>query len=77
MNRIVSAKTGRPTVRIASRELFAVMNDHWQVSENEDGLYILQSRDDPTVKLGPMAGVILAGIHSVISELEKHLREGR
>ena len=53
------------------------MNDHWQVSENEDGLYILQSRDDPAVKLGPIEGAILAGIHSVISELERHLREGR
>ena len=64
-------------MRIASRELFTVMNDHWQVSETEDGLYILQSRDDPTIKLGPMEGAILAGIHSVISELERRLREGR
>jgi len=64
-------------VRIASRELFTLMNDHWKVSENEDGRYILQSRDDPAVKLGPMEGTILAGIHSVISELERHLREGR
>ena len=77
MNRIVSEKTGRPTVRIASRELFTLMNDHWKVSENEDGRYILQSRDNPAVKLGPMEGTILAGIHSVISELEKHIREGR
>jgi len=77
VNRIVSGKTRRPTVRTASRELFTVLNDHWQVSENEDGLYLLQSRDDPTVKLGPMEGAILAGIHSVISELEKQLREGR
>jgi len=77
VNRIVTGKTGRPTVRIASRELFTVLNDHWQVSENEDGLYILQSRDDRAVKLGPMEGATLAGIHSVISELEKHLREGR
>jgi hypothetical protein len=77
VNRIVTAKTGRPTVRIASRELFTVMNDHWQVSENENGLYILQSRDDPAVKLGPIEGAILAGIHAVISELERHLREGR
>jgi hypothetical protein len=53
------------------------MNDHWQVSENGDGLYILQSRGDPAVKLGPMEDGVLAGIHSVISELEKHLREGR
>jgi len=73
----VSGKTRRPAVRIASRELFTVMNDHWQVSENEDGLYILQSRDDPTVKLGPIEGSTLAGIHAVISELEGHLREGR
>ena len=64
-------------MRIASRELFTLMNDHWKVSENEDGRYILQSRDDPAVKLGPMEGTILAGIHSVISELERHLREGR
>ena len=77
MNRIVSGKTGRPTVRIASRELFTVMNDHWQVLENEDGIYTLQSRDDPTIKLGPMEGTILAGIHSVISQFEQHLREGR
>lgn len=77
MNRIVTEKTGRPTVRKANRELFTAMNDHWKVSENEDGRYILQSRDDPTVKLGPMEGVRLAGIHSVISEFEKHLREGR
>jgi len=73
----VSANTRRSRVRIASRELFTVMNDHWQVSENEDGLYILQSRDDPTIKLGPIEGAVLAGIHSVISELERHLREGR
>jgi len=73
----VSANTRRSRVRIAGRELFIVMNDHWQVLENEDGLYILQSRDDPTVKLGPMEGAILAGIHSVISQLEQHLREGR
>lgn len=53
------------------------MNDHWQVSENEDGLFILQSRDDPTVKLGPMVEATLAGIYSVISQLEQHLREGR
>lgn len=64
-------------MRIASRELFTVMNDHWQVSENEDGLYTLQSRDDPSVKLGPIEGAILAGIHSVISQLEQYLREGR
>jgi hypothetical protein len=77
VNRIVSGKTGRPTVRTASRELFTVMNDHWQVSEKEDDLYVLQSRDNPAVKLGPMEGAILAGIHSVISELERHVREGR
>jgi hypothetical protein len=53
------------------------MNDHWQVSETEDGRYILQSRDDPTVKLGPIEGAILAGIHSVISQFEQYLREGR
>ncbi len=64
-------------MRIASRKLFTVMNDHWQVSENEDGLYTLVSRDDPTVKVGPMEAAALAGIHSVISELERHLREGR
>jgi hypothetical protein len=73
----VSGKTGRGTTRIASRELFTVMNDHWQVSENEDGLYILQSRDDPTIKLGPMEGATLAGIHAVIGELNRHLGEGR
>ena len=73
----MSANTRRSRVRIVSRELFTVMNDRWQVSENEDGLYTLQFRDDPTVKLGPMEGETLAGIHSVISELERHLREGR
>ena len=73
----MSAKTGRRTVRIASRELFTVMNDHWQVSETEAGLYVLLLRDDPTVKIGPVGGAILAGIHSVISELERHLHEGR
>ena len=77
MSQNVSKGTRRPTVRSASRELFTVMNDHWQVSENEDGLYILQSRDDPAVKLGPMKGAILVGIHSVISQLEQYLREGR
>jgi hypothetical protein len=53
------------------------MNDHWKVSENKDGLYSLESRDDPTVKLGPMGGATLAGIDAVISELDKHLGEGR
>jgi hypothetical protein len=73
----MSKGTRRPTVRIASRELFTVMNDHWQVSENEDGLYTLLSRHDPTVKVGPMKGEALAGAYAVIGELERHLREGR
>ena len=53
------------------------MNDHWQVAETKDGLYILQSRDDSTVKLGPMEGKVLVGALAVISQLEGHLREGR
>jgi len=72
----VSGKTGRPTVRIASRELFTVKNDHWQVSEKTDGLYELTARDG-SAKLGPMDGKKLVGSLAVISELERHLREGR
>jgi len=67
----MSKETGRSTVR------FTVMNDHWQVSENEDGLYTLLSRDDPALKIGPMEGATLAGILAVVSELERHLCEGR
>jgi len=76
VNRIMSEKTGRPTARIASRELFTVMNDHWKVEETTSGLYELTARDG-SAKLGPMKGDALVGALSVISELDRHLREGR
>jgi hypothetical protein len=63
-------------VRTASRELFTVMNDHWKVEETKSGLYELTARDG-SAKLGPMKGDSLVGALAVISELEKHLREGR
>jgi hypothetical protein len=52
------------------------MNDHWKVEETTSGLYELTARDG-SVKLGPMKGDALVGALSVISELDRHLREGR
>lgn len=72
----MSGKTARPTVRIASRELFTVMNDAWKVTETPSGLYELTARDE-SVKLDPMQGDKLVGVLAVVSELERHLREGR
>jgi hypothetical protein len=52
------------------------MNDQWKVSETLSGLYELSARDG-SAKLGPMKGEELVGSLAVISELDKHLREGR
>lgn len=64
-------------MRQPSRELFTVKNDHWAVTESEQGLYTLLSRGQPDAKLGPMEGEQLVGVLAVISELDRHLREGR
>jgi len=60
----------------ARRPLFAVMNDSWKVTETASGLYELAARDG-SAKLGPMEDKKLAGVLAVVSELERHLREGR
>jgi hypothetical protein len=52
------------------------MNDTWQVVETASGLYELAARDG-SAKLGPMEGKKLVGVLAVVSELERHLREGR
>jgi hypothetical protein len=52
------------------------MNDSWKITETSSGLYELATRDG-SAKLGPMAGDKLAGVLAVVSELERHLREGR
>jgi hypothetical protein len=58
------------------RELFAVMNDSWKVTETSPGFYELAARDG-SAKLGPMEGDKLVGVLAVISDLERRLREGR
>jgi hypothetical protein len=67
----------RGTARSTNRELFTVLNDHWKISETKEGLYELSFRDNPTAKLGPMAGEKLVAVLAVISELNRHLHEGR
>jgi hypothetical protein len=52
------------------------MNDSWKVTETSPGLYELAARDG-SAKLGPMKGDKLVGVLAVVSELERHLREGR
>lgn len=60
----------------ARRPPFTVMNDSWKVTETPSGLYELAARDG-SAKLGPMKGDKLSGVLAVVSELERHLREGR
>jgi hypothetical protein len=52
------------------------MNDHWKLSEVSPDLYEVVGRDNPG-RIGPMSADKLVGVLAVISELERHLREGR
>ena len=74
----MSRETKRGMVRSASsaRELFTVMNDNWKISEAPSGLYELSVRDG-SAKFGPLEGSKLVGVLAVLSELDRHLREGR
>jgi hypothetical protein len=66
-------------VQVASSstpELFTVMNADWKISEDSSGLYTLEAFDG-SAKLGPIDGDKLASALAVISELDRHLGEGR
>jgi hypothetical protein len=52
------------------------MNDHWQIQEGSDGLFVLATRDGRT-RMDPLPGEELASALAVLSELERYLRERR
>jgi len=70
------SKSSKGAAPSAKRPPFAVMNDSWTVAETPSGLYELAAKDG-SAKLGPVKGDKLAAIAAVVSELERHLREGR
>jgi hypothetical protein len=57
-------------------EPFTVMNADWKVSEVSAGVFVLSTHDG-AYALGPILGEKLAGALAVISELDRHLHEGR
>jgi hypothetical protein len=57
-------------------EPFTVMNADWQITEVSPGAFILATHDG-AYTLGPIPGEKLASALAVISELDRHLHEGR